>query len=404
MQRETESIFDLHRSTALLVLGLCEFVRGALIFFIIPMYVHNVLGYSTASIGYAMAAHYVFDTGLRSPAGWLVDRLGQRKVCASLLAVAGIGLWLVITQHAFWIILVGCAMLGMGMAAVWPAVIARVTDGLTKDAYATAMGSVMMAWLLGAGLGAICMSWLFGIHVARGFMTLMVLWVIAYVMGLLVMNSWRPHATVRKRTHLRMVLREVNSVKVLFPGVFVQTFAIGVLLPVLVLYARNVLHLDSRMYSYLLLTGGAAAVLLQVPMGRLVDRFGYRLYLVSGFLLAAISLPIIGGLHQVRYVFLAVILFGAAYALILPSWNAVVAQCISPDKRAVMFGVFMTVEGLGMAVGPVFGTEMWNAFGPSAPFDVAAVIFFVMSVLYGVMRLDRLFVGRQPMTESNQAS
>ncbi|EPZ53097.1 MFS transporter [Alicyclobacillus acidoterrestris] len=403
MQSKKQPLFDLRRSTALLVLGLCEFVRGALIFFIIPMYVHNVLGYSTAAIGYAMAAHYVFDTGLRSPAGWLVDRIGQRNVCMTLLAVAGVGLWLVVSQHDFWVILVGCAMLGVGMAAVWPAVIARVTDGLTKDAYATAMGSVMMAWLLGAGLGAICMSWLFGVHVARGFATLLVLWVIAYVIALVVMNHWRPSEAVRQRTHLTVVLREVNSVKLLFPGVFVQTFAIGVLLPVLVLYARNVLHLDARMYSYLLLTGGGAAVLLQVPMGRLVDRYGYRMYLVGGFLLAAISLPLIGGLHQVRYVFFAVVLFGASYALILPSWNAVVAQCISPDRRAVMFGVFMTVEGLGMAVGPVFGTEVWNVCGPSAPFDIAAIIFFLMSLLYGMMRLDKLFLAT-PHRESPRVS
>ncbi|WAH38342.1 MFS transporter [Alicyclobacillus dauci] len=400
MQSTAKTVFGLKRSLALLVLGLCEFVRGSLIFFIIPMYVHNVLGFSTAAIGYAMAAHYVFDTGLRSPAGWLVDRLGQRKVCLALLAVAGFGLWLVVSQQVFWLILVGCALLGVGMAAIWPAVIARATEGLEPDAYATAMGGVMMAWLLGAGLGAICMSWLFGVHVQRGFATLMVLWTCAYVLAMVVMSSWSARTGLRKRTHLLMVLREVNSVKVLFPGVFVQTFAIGVLLPVLVLYARNVLHLDSRMYSYLLLTGGAAAVLLQVPVGRLVDKYGYRAFLVAGFLMAAVSLPIIGGLHQVRGIFFAVVLFGAAYAFILPSWNAVVAQCITPQRRAVMFGVFMTVEGLGMAVGPVVGTEMWNAMGPSAPFDVASIILFIMSILYGMMRLDKLFIKRNHQSPS----
>ncbi|MFD1676989.1 MFS transporter [Alicyclobacillus fodiniaquatilis] len=404
MQDAVGKVFDLKRSAALLMLGLCEFVRGSLIFFILPIYVHNVLGYSTAAIGYAMAAHYVFDTGLRSPAGWLVDRLGQRKVAGMLLAVAAFGLFLVISQHQFWLILAGCALLGIGMAAVWPAVIARVTAGLSPDAYGSAMGGVMMAWLLGAGLGAICMSWLFGIHVQRGFVTLMVLWLCAYAIGLWVMSSWKPASHAKKRAHILAVLREVNSVKVLFPGVFVQTFAIGVLLPVLVLYARNVLHLDSRMYSYLLLTGGAAAVLLQVPMGRLVDKYGYRAFLVTGFLLAAISLPIIGGLHTVRYIFLAVILFGGSYALILPSWNVVVAQCITEDRRAVMYGVFMTVEGLGMAVGPVVGTELWNAFGPSAPFDVAAVILFIMSVFYGMMRLNKLFVRQEVRDKSSKAS
>lgn len=394
MQTSMKSVFQWRRSMALLVLGLCEFVRGSLVFFIIPIYVHNVLGFSTTAVGYAMAAHYVFDTGLRSPAGWLVDRVGQRKVCMVLLGVAGFGVWLVVSQHSLVWILTGCALLGMGMAAVWPAVISRATEGLGPDAYATVMGSVMMAWLGGAGLGAIAMSWIFGAHIQQGFTTLLILWGIAYCLSIVVMGQWSASKERRQLVHLGNVLREVNSVKRLFPGVFVQTFAIGVLLPVLVLYARNVLHLGARDYSYLLLAGGATAVILQVPVGRLVDRYGYRHFLTIGFLMAALSLPLIGGIHNVTFVFLAVALFGMSYAFILPSWNAVVAQCISPERRAVMFGVFMTIEGLGMAVGPVVGTILWNILGPRGPFDVASIMLFIMSVVYGMIPLERLFVGQ----------
>lgn len=400
MQSTPSPIFNRERNVALLVLALCEFVRGSLIFFILPTYVHHNLGFPAQAVGYAMAAHYVFDTGLRSPTGWLVDRIGQRRVCAMFLAIAGIGLWMILRAHVLLPIFTGCALLGVGMAAVWPAVISRVTTGLQSDGYATAMGGVMMVWLLGAGSGAICMSWLFGAHVERGFGVLMGMWTLAYLLALWMMQG--PGHARRKRTvKLAFVLREVNHVKLLFPGVFVQTFAIGLLLPVLVLYVRDVLLLDGKMYSYLLLAGGAAAVFLQIPMGKLVDKFSYRPFLVFGFTLAAVTLPALLYWKNIVAVFVLIGLFGASYSLILPAWNSVVARSISARRRAAMFGIFLTVEGLGMAIGPIVGTVMWNVVGTSAPFDIASGILFTMGVLYGTIRLERLFISGRRSAESS---
>lgn len=392
IQTGIRHIFRGTSALALAVLGLCEFVRGALLFFILPIYVHGVLGMSTTVVGFAIAAHYTFDTGLRSPAGWFVDRLGARKVLIVALAVAWLGLWLIFDARHVLSLILGCACLGIGMASVWPATISRMTYGLSADSYATAMGGVMMAWLVGAGGGAVAMSWLLDDHVRRGFATLLTVWLIAYVIALFVMGGYRADKHHRHRNHLRFVLREVRGVRMLFPGMFVQTFAMGLLLPVFVLYARYVLGLDGRMYSYLLVAGGAATVILQVPIGRLVDRYGYKRFLVPGFLLSAVILPIIVQLRVVWEVFVGVAGLGAAYAFILPSWNSVLAQSVTAKRRAVMFGVFMTVEGIGMAVGPLVGTELWNQLGPYAPFFAASIILLFMSGFYSLVRLDRLFL------------
>ena len=385
-------IFRGTSSLAFLVLGLCEFVRGALIFFILPIYVRGVLGLSTEVVGYAIAGHYTLDTGLRSIAGWCVDRFGQRKVVAVTLGVAWIGLWMIIRAYHGPLLVLGCALLGIGMAAIWPATISRVTGGLGSGSYATAMGGVMMAWLIGAGGGAVSMSWIFGDHVKSGFVMLLIVWLLAYGISVIIMQGYQSEEHHRQRMHLKFVLQEVHGVRILFPGMFVQTFAMGLLLPVMVLYARYVLGFDGRMYSYLLIAGGAATVLLQVPMGQLVDKYGYKRFLAPGFVLSGVMLPIIVKLHVTWQIFVGFAGLGAAYALILPSWNSVLARSVSEKRRAVMFGVFMTVEGLGMAVGPLVGTELWNIVGPFAPFYAASVILFVMSIFYSVVRLDRLFI------------
>ncbi|MCL6516055.1 MFS transporter [Alicyclobacillus sp.] len=384
------SIFSGAKATALAALGLCEFVRGALLFFILPIYVRGVLGMTSATVGYAMAAHYTLDTGLRSPSGWLTDRFGQRRVVLVALIVGWCGLFFVWRAHRAWMVVLGSALLGVGMSAIWPAVIARVTRALPPASEATAMGGVMMAWLTGVGAGTVSMGWLLGEHVRRGFSLLLAVWAAATGIAAVVLNQ-RPVAEAHHRLHPREVWRELVRIRLLLPGTFVQTFAMGVLMPVLVLYTHFELGYSGRLYSELLVAGGAATVLFQIPVGRLVDRFGFRPFLSGGFVVCAVMLAALVNVRPLWAVVLCAAGLGVGYASVLPAWNAVLANTVSEERRAVMWGIFMTVEGLGMAVGPLVGGRLWDGVGPSAPFWTASVILFGMAVFYGFAPLERLF-------------
>ena len=390
-------VFHGKKVLALVVLGLCEFVRGALLFFILPIYVRVVLDLSPGVIGYAMAAHYAMDTSLRSPSGWFTDRFGQRKVLLVTLTVGLVGLLFIIQANQDFPLILGSAMLGMAMASVWPGVISRVTASLSAESHATAMSGVIMAWLVGAGSGMVSMSWLLDDHVRSGFASLLALWFGSLVLSMIAMQGRAAdshHSKVRLRA--RNVWREVYSVRLLFPGMFVQTFAIGLLLPVLVLYARYELGLSGRMYSYLLIAGGAGTVVLQIPFGRLVDRFGYKRFLVPGFALSSVMLVLMVQTHVIWLVFASVAGLGFAYALILPSWNSVLARSVSDKRRAVMWGVFMTVEGFGMALGPLAGSQLWQNVSPHSPFYAASAILLGMTVFYTYAPLERVFFKTRP--------
>lgn len=396
-------IFCGTKPLALVVLGLSEFVRGSLLFFILPIYVSGVLNLAPGVIGYALAAHYTVDTSLRSPAGWLTDRFGQRKVLLVALSIGFLGLWLVVQAQEGLRVILGSALLGIAMAAVWPGVISRVTSGLSEKSYATAMGGVIMAWLAGAGSGMVVMSWFLGNHVKRGFTSLFVLWLASLLIAMVAMQKFVPgpvHLRKKFQDHLRLLMSELYKVRLLFPGMFVQTFAMGLLLPVMALYAHYELGLDGRWYSYLLIAGGTGTVLLQLPMGRLVDKLGYKRFLVSGFALSSLILPVIVQFHSLWLVFLSVFMLGMAYALILPSWNSVLAQTVSETQRAVMWGVFMSVEGLGMALGPLAGSQLWQRLSPHSPFYAAAIILSGMTFFYAYAPLERIFLAERNRSET----
>jgi DHA1 family multidrug resistance protein-like MFS transporter len=384
------NIFSGAKALALVVVGLCEFVRGALLFFVLPIYVRGVLGMTSATVGYALAAHYTMDTGLRGPSGWLTDRFGQRRLLVPALVVGGIGIATVWRAHHAWGVVLGSALLGIGMSAVWPAVISRVTHGLPPATHATAMGGVMMAWLTGVGAGTVSMGWVLGEHVRRGFILLLGVWGLAGVIAAVVLNL-RPLAQAHVRLHPRRVWAEVRSVRLLLPGTFVQTFAMGVLMPVFELYTRYQLGYSGRLYAELLVAGGAATVLFQIPCGRWVDRAGFRPFLVGGFTVCAVMLAALVNVRTLWAVILCAAGLGMGYALVLPAWNSVLAHTVSEARKAVMWGIFMTVEGIGMAVGPLVGGRLWDSMGPTAPFWAASVILFGMAVFYGIAPVERLF-------------
>jgi MFS family permease len=395
-------IFTPAKLAALLTLGLTEFVRGSLLFFILPIYIRGVLHFPASVVGYAMAAHYGLDTSLRGPSGWLTDRFGQRKVAVTALCVGWFGLILIARFKLDWSIVLGSALLGIGMAAIWPAVVSRMTGGLPTEANATAMSGVMMSWLLGVGSGTVAMSFTLGKHVQSGFIALLAIWLAATVAASFSLQPYSAEDHHRKRLGFQHVLRQIQSVQMLLPGVFVQTFIMGIVMPVFVLYTQYYLGVSGQMYSALLVAGGAATVVLQLPVGRLVDRFGFKPFLMTGFAACAVLLSFLVHVRHLGLLFVGMIGVGASYALILPSWNSILAKSIDVRQRAVMWGVFMTFEGLGMAIGPLVGSWLWERFEPSTPFLFAGLVLLSMMTLYGMLPIERHFTAKQQEAPDGQ--
>ncbi|MCL6454406.1 MAG: MFS transporter [Alicyclobacillus sp.] len=386
-------IFTRTKLLALVNLGLTEFVRGSLLFFILPIYIHGILHLPEGVVGYAMAAHYALDTCLRGPSGWLADRLGQRKVAVTALGIGWVGLWLLVRVHSDWAVILGCGLLGVGMAAIWPCVVARVTAGLPSAANATAMAGVMMAWLVGVGSGTVVMSVALGRRVVGGFAALLAVWLLCIAIAGVCLTGYRREDHEREHLGWRAFVRSISFIRLLVPGIFIQTFIMGILMPVFVLYTQYVIGLPAESYSLLLVTGGAVAVVLQLPVGRLVDRFSYKPFLLAGFGVCGLFLVWLGRVHTMPLLFAAIAGVGAGYALILPAWNSVLVHSIDAHRRTLMWGLFMTVEGLGMACGPLVGARLMQDFQPSTPFLVAGCVLFAMLLFYAYAPVERRFSG-----------
>jgi DHA1 family multidrug resistance protein-like MFS transporter len=377
-----------------------EFCRGALFVSLLPAYLTDPragIGLDVADLGVVIAGQYLADTVFKVPAGWLVDRFGPWRVQLPLLSLAALAVYLLPRAHHLGLLLLLGLLFGCGASVNWPAVLAGSVHlgGMRSRASATSI--VFTAWLAGGGPGPVLINFLLGggYHTAFTLLAVVItgapLAALLGVLGVLRRPDdppWDPAATPPRET-LADIAANLRAAAWLLPGMFVQMLALGMILPVLVPFARVHLHLASQAeYGLLLLAGGAVTVVFLVPMGRLVDRTGSKAPLVVGFALAAAALVLLAFSRRGQGLLWCVLALGFAYALVLPAWNGLTVGQIDADRRGVLLGLFMAIEGLGIAAGSAAGGALYGVHF-RAPFFATAAILAGVAAFYLLVPAER---------------
>ncbi|MDQ7799814.1 MAG: MFS transporter [Armatimonadota bacterium] len=372
-----------NRATAHAALvGLVECARGALLFTLLPNHLRFGVGHGMSVVGLTLSVYYLSELALKVPSGWLVDRWGRR-----LPVVAGLSLTLLATLlfaqvEAVWGLLLAAAVGGAGASPVWPAVVSGVADATEEGGRGSAMGAVFTSWLVGTGLGFVLANFLLEVHTAAAFGL-----VAACQLAALPLAG---RLEARSRGHVQQELREsVHDVELtagrlwpLVAGMAAQTLAMGMLVPTLSPYAREVLKLTPLWIGVLLLAGPGLTVLLLVPLGRLIDRLDRLEVLPMCIGAGAAVLFVLPFFRSLWILIPLVAILGLGYATMLPAWNALLMDLLPPARRATLLGLAMSVEGAGVALGTALGGVLWDAVGPSAPFHAAGLFLFLVAVNY----------------------
>lgn len=385
----------------LVIIGLVEFARGGLIVSLLPTYLPHELGYSMALVGFAVSAQYVCDTVFKTPAGYLSDRFGPRTVLLAGLALSALALVILYRARDPGDLVAAAGLFGLGASPVWPAVISGATHLNPAHKRATVMGSVFIGWIVGGGSGPILTNFFLGRTAGQAFALLGAAVLAGLLLAAVLVRGPGLHGTRRRffqapiREQFRVVLRDLRGIHLLFPAMFLQTLAVGILIPVLIRYARDYLHLSHALFAYLLIAGAATMALLLIPLGRLADHVRHRPLLVTGFLLSAPLLVALIYTRSLPAIFGLVMVIAACYSLILPAWNSLLTKAVPGDKRGMLMAVFMTVEGMGLAVGAAAGGELWASVSPQTPFLVCAGVLAVMGVFYLLFPLEQAVALRE---------
>ncbi|WP_238392662.1 MFS transporter [Paenibacillus antri] len=358
---------------------LIEFVRGAILISYIPKYAVDELYLTVTTVGFAVTMHYVADTVAKLGIGYLLDRFPLQWILQTCFALSIVGLLMLEYAMEAWVLVVGSILFGVGASPIWLVGMSSVTESERGKQ----MGALYMAWMMGLGLGPVMLNFFLDwFDYGISFLVLLGMTALAWAISWFVKGAENiPHPEPFFR-QLGALAVHMKAVKPLLPGMILQTLGAAMLLPILPTFAEENLLLTNSQYSFFLLTGGAFAVLALVPMGRLSDKLGKKWFLIAGFLSVAFGLYMITTIETLWVCLFWAIVLGVSYAAVLPAWNALLAQFVPPQQKGVGWGVFSTVEGIGVMLGPVIGGIIADSFGLSVPFLVAAALFLFIGLFY----------------------
>ncbi len=362
---------------------------------LLPLYLKEQLGASAALVGIVVATFAGIETVCKTLWGGVADRIGRRPVVVGGLLVSSLAPLLMSVLRVPLLFVPLRLVDGTGSAAVWPSIAASIADRTRRVRRAAAMGTLNMFFLSGLALGPSL-----GLYVAgalrdyrAGFYVASALLLSAAALASRVLGVRAAGSESRGDAGLRggaerygALVRSVAASPrfgAMLAVAFLQTFGIGLLAPILPIYAHEVVGLSDQALGLVFLGIVLAVAAASIPGGRLADRMGKPRIVAWGMGMASAGMWLLPLAGRGNFVVLgaAAAMLGASYALSAPAWLALVSEAAPAAATATVMGVSETAQGAGFVVGPALGGLLYDRFGPHAPFVGSAVLLTVGAAL-----------------------
>lgn len=380
MPIQKKRLFEGEMRLVSVVMFIVEFVRGAVLVSLLPIYGAKTLGLSPDVIGVAISAHYITDTILKIAIGYLLDRFSMSLIVQAGLLISLGGVFLLQFADVPWMFIGAAAIYGIGMSPIWIVCLTKVTERQRG----TQMGFLYTVWFVGLGSGPIVCNILLDYSSSFTYTLLASLSALACLLSFFMSKQ---HASKQSRMpigeQLGILKNRLSQMKLLLPGMILQTMGASMLVPILPAFADKQLGISGTQYSILLTAGGACAAAGLIPMGKLSDKLGgKKWFLVFGFGFFALSLYMLAWKLTFWYCLLVAAMLGLSYASVLPSWNALLAAYVPPKQEGLGWGILSTFEGIGVMIGPVAGGLLATWRGETTVVWFSAVLFGLIGLFY----------------------
>lgn len=367
----------------LIAIVIIEIVHGIEAMALLPLYLTEGLGSSVTLVGAVISTYLTVDIVTRTPAGWLADRWGRKTIllCGIVLSIIPLPLMMVIANPPAFVLLNG--LNGLGAGCIWPAIYAGVADTYRRTQRGLIMGVLSTVMLGGLALGPMSGNLLLGLTSYR---TTFVICIALVTVVLLIVLSLSKETKVlvqhiprhRKEAGTRWLTGELTLLGAI---ALLLTVSLAFLLPVVSLYGSQVLLVDKLTMSVILAIPGGMTALILLPAGHLADRLGRKPPIVAGLALLTICYGAAPTTTNLLVVIAGATLAGLGYALAVPAWSALAMDKIPERGRGLLLGAIATVQGAGLAVGPLVGGYLWEHVHQYAPFTAGALLLFVATGL-----------------------
>ncbi|MBL8133867.1 MAG: MFS transporter [Anaerolineae bacterium] len=374
-------------------------ISSEMIIYLIPLFLANVLGASTAIIGLIEGAAEMMSSLLKALSGWLSDRMGNRK----RLTVAGYALSALVKPFLYFsggwqsVFAVRLAdRIGKGIRTAPRD--ALIADSIIPQNRGTAFGLHRAGDTAGAMIGMMIALLIVlatqsqSLTLSREtFQMLVIIAIIPAILGVIVLAVGVKETQRAAADHRagRSAIPAFSSDFKFFLGV-VFLFALGNSSDAFLILRAQERGLSVAGILGMLISFNLVYAVLSGPLGALSDRIGRRRLIISGWLIYGVIYLCFAGAMTAAHMWMIYALYGVYYAAVEGTTKALVADLTLPEQRGTAYGIYHALIGLAalpasLLAGVLWqGIGEWMGFGPSAPFVAGAMLALTASLLLAV--------------------
>mgnify|MGYP006413535909 FL=1 len=322
--------------------------------------------------------------------GSLADRYGRRKIMAFALLSQFIGMAGITFSRGWWTVL-PLFFCGLAVNAYLPAQQAYISDLVSFERRGRALASTDVAFAVSGMVMMPIIGWLINAYGWRApFLGLSILSVFIAIL------TWSYLPETKKRTSEKQASanmwellrrRDIQASM----GVSILFFiGVGIYMTFWSIWLTEDFGFDALDSGLMAQQIGIAELFGAVLAGLVVDRFGKRRTSLTGVLASAIMFALIPlareNLLAIR-ILLVITVFWVELGIValFPLYGEQ-----APNARATIFALIALGNGIGLAVGPLITTSLWDLYGLGAITAVAAISLILATGLIWFFLNDRV--------------
>ncbi len=321
--------------------------------------------------------------------GSLADRYGRRKIMSFALLSQFVGMVGISFAQGWWAVL-PLFFTGLAVNAYLPAQQAYISDLAPYERRGRALASIDIAFAVSGMVLMPIIGWLISTY---GWQT--PFWWLSAISALGALLIWRylpepkQHTKIDKSANMWALLRERNIQASM--GVAILLFiSVGIFMTFWSIWLSADFSFDALGLGLIAQGVGVAELLGAILAGLIVDRLGkYRTSFI-GLVLSAIffaTIPLAGQNLFIIRILLFLTVFWVEYSIValFPLYGEQ-----APHARASMFSLIALGNGMGLALGPVITTALWEWRGIGAITTFASISLVFAAVLLWIFLRERI--------------
>jgi predicted MFS family arabinose efflux permease len=333
----------------------------------LSLYLYQDRGLSMTMVGLILLAGGLCAAISQALGGTLSDRFGRRPillmaVSVSIFLYSGLAVLIGISAPVWAIAVVYIAARSM-LITTRPVISAMVADFTSKDKLTEAYGILRIGanigWAAGPAIGGYLATflpygWLFGVPV-------LTCGIVSLIIFFFVRESSH---VVSKRAGLRSMLPTPDDRAFLvFIAVSLLLFIVmGQMASTLSIFAVDKVGFSTAQYGLILALNGLIVIFFQYPMTLALRRLAKFRALMLGSLLYGVGYLSLGWITQFGWALGAMAVITTGEIIHSPVTLSVIGELSPQDQRGRYMGLFGLSETIGIAMGPLVGGILLDAF------------------------------------------